>query len=378
MKKELELWDLSETKTYVKLKKDVISEFFNYAIRLAGSESKLAHKIGIKKIGNIWYYKTISGFVPLHLIEKIINILPDDKRIELKKKIEDNVKELRYGYGRAKSIKNPKLPIRFSPALFRILGHLIGDGGIRATKGDYPVYYTNKCYTLVKQFKEDVLKILGDVDTYEYHNKNDSTVMVRYPSIVGIIFIKFFGYQVSDLKHIPEIISIADKESKVMFLRALMDDEGCVSSNRVCFGISNRSVIENVREMLNEFGIETGVIIKRDFKEKWKTHYQFGIFGRNDLQLFENIIGFDDPKKSGKLRELIEGYRNKRSHYKRGKIKSLIVRELENKDMNIYELSIKLNRKPSYRLREQLYKLERDKLIKSRIEKGRFKIYKKV
>jgi len=374
-KEEVNLWDLTEMKIYVKLKKEIICEFFDYAISLTGSESKLASALKMKKVYNIWYYKNISRFIPLRLITKIMNILPKEKKDEFKKRIEENLEELRYGYGLAKSIRNPKLPIKFSPILARIIGHVIGDGGIRMTKGDYPVYYTNKCDTLVNQFKEDIWGVFGDVDVYDYHNKNDGTRMVRFPSTVGIILINFFGSQVSSLKHVPEIILNSDKKSKAMFLRALFDDEGCVSSDRIHFGISNRDIIKKVGELLKEFGIRTGIITERKTTEKWKASYQFGIFGRVDICIFEQEIGFNHHEKKEKLRYLVESYNNKQIQYKKGEIRNLIIEKLKNNSMSIYELSKNLSRKPSHRLREQLYKLGRDKLIKSRTEKGRLKIY---
>ena len=373
--KQIELFDLSNERVYVKIQQSAINNFFSYAVKFAGSESKLAKLLGVKRIGNIWYYKNCKMFTPLQLIVQILNILPEEKRNELKKQIEQNLEEIRYGYGNAKSIKTPNFPIKFSTTLARICGHLTGDGGVRQTNGDYAVYYTNKCNFLVNQFKTDTIETFGNVDVYDYCNKRDGTRMVRFPSIVGLILNILFGPMVGDLKHTPDLILNSDKVSKILFLRALFDDEGCVSSKRVCLSVSNEGIIKESQIILKELGISTGKISSREATETWKQTYGFGVFGRKDLHLFFNIVSFDHPKKKAKLEKLIDKYKNKKEYYKKGEIRTLILDTLKTSPKNVYELAEDLNRKPSYRFREQLYKLEKCKMIKVKSIKRRMKIY---
>jgi len=355
----LNLWDLAKERVYIKIKKDVIKEFFDYAIKFAGSENKLAGLLGKNRICNIWEFKNSEMFVPLNLIANILNIMPLEKREELKNKIENNIEELRYGYGCAKSIKNPKLPIIFSPILARIAGHVAGDGGIGIKRG-YPVYYTNQCKSLTNEFKRDIIDVFGDVDAYEYYKDSDKTTMIRFPSIVGIMLMKILGSMIGELKHVPEVVLNSEKEAKSMFLRAIYDDEGCPSesSNRIAFGISNEQIARTVKEMLKEFGIRPGTITKEEATERWSANYQFGIFGRDDIRTFKNEIGFNHPEKKMKLNNFVKSYRYKQNRYKKGEIKSLILETINrNNRLNTCELAKKLNRKPSYRFREQLYKL---------------------
>ena len=371
----LNLWDLSEERVYVKIKNGVIKEFFNFAIKFAGSENKLARLLGKNRIGNIWEFKNDKALTPLNLIVNILNIIPPEKGEEFKNKIENNIEQLRYGYGCAKSIKNPKLPIIFSPVLARIAGHVTGDGGIGMRRG-YPVYYTNQCKSLTNEFKEDIIDVFGDVDAYEYYKDSDKTTMIRFPSIVGLILMKFLGPMVGELKHVPDVVLNSDNETKIMFLRAVYDDEGCPSesSNRITFGISNEQVANAVKEMLKEFGIRPGTITKGEATERWSANYQFGIFGRDDVRIFENEIGFNHPEKKIKLSNLVKSYEHKQNRYKNEEIKSLILETINrNNRLNTCELAKKLNRKPSYRFREQLYKLTNAGKIKTiTIKRTRF------
>lgn len=378
IKNKIDLWDLPNKRVYVKIEDSVIKTFFEYSTNFAGSEIKLANLLGIKRIGNIWYFKNGIFFTPLDLIMKILKKLPEEKRNEFVKNIEQNLEKLRFGYGNAKSIINPRLPIMFSLQLARIAGHLVGDGGIGMAKGSYPVYYTNRCDVLIEQFKKDMTEIFGDASVYDYHyrNKNDGLRMVRYPSIAGIILMDLFGPMIKGLKHVPSLVLESDKNSKSLFLRALFDDEGCVSSNRIVLGMSNKTIIEKVKKMLNEFGIETGKISKGKATERWKARYYLAIFGRNDIHLFAQKIGFDHPEKKEKLNYLLKSYENKVLHYKKGEMRKLILKILKNEGpLGVCELAKKLNRKPGHRLREHLRKLKKEGKVKVQPGRWNLKIY---
>lgn len=366
------LWDLAEERVYIKVKNDVIKDFVEYATNFAGGENKLARLLGKNRIYNIWEFKNSKRFASLGLMVNILNIIPLEKREEFKNKIENNIEELRYGYGKAKSIKNPKLPITSSPVLARTAGHLAGDGGIGLSKGDYPAYYTNQNKLLVKQFKEDVLDVFGDVYVYEYYKKSDKTTMVRFPSIVGIILMKFFGPMIGKLKHVPEVVLNADNESKRMFLRAIYDDEGCISesSNRVAFGVSNKQIAESVQRMLRDFGIRPGVITKRDATDKWEANYQFGITGKDILEFNKNI-GFSHEDKKHKLERYLQ---NRKFCHKKGEQGCLILNLLKNRSMTAREISKKLGIEISRNFRKQLFILQKSNKVNVRIVK-RMKLY---
>ena len=369
MLKQIELWDLYNKNIYVKIEKQIIKQFFeNY--------EKNNSKIKIK----IWAYKNQRYFTPLDTIIKILNLFPPEEEIKFKKLVESNIEELKFGSGKAKPIKNPRLPIKFSPELAKICGHLIGDGGIRLTKGDYAVHYTNKNPFLIEQFKQNILKTFGNIEPYYYEYKikdnNIDLKVIRFPSIIGIILMEFFGSMIKDTKKVPEIIMNSDKRSKSLFLQALYDDEGCISSNRIGICITNKEVIESIKKILEtEFLIQPTKITKRVHKG-WLDLYRLEIHGRKDIMLFSKEISFSHPKKKEKLKLFIKEYKNKNFYFRKGELKNLITNILKKRgNQSVYDIAKNLNIEPKRSLRRKLYLLEKDNIIKAIRNKNRIKIY---
>jgi len=367
---DLNLWDLVGERVYVKIRQPYIKNFLEYVVSFSGSESKLAKLLGRRKINNIWEIKEGKRLISLDLIISILNILLIYKREEFKNIIENNIEELRYGYGCTKPIKNPRFPIIFSPVLARIAGHVAGDGGIELS--GYAVYYTNQNKLLIEQFKKDIMNIFGDVGVYEYYKDSDNITMVRFSGIVGLILMKFFGPMVGKLKHVPEVVSNADKESKRMFLRAIYDDEGCISesSNRIAFGVSNKQMIESVHEMLKEFRLTPGVITQKEATDRWEASYQFGITGK-DMLTFSKTINFSHNEKKDKLEKYLQ---NRKFYRKKGEQERLILDVLKSGSMTAREISKKLGVDLSRSFRKQLFKLQKNNKVNFKIV-NRMKLY---
>lgn len=363
------IWDLPDEKIYVKLKNHCRRSFFNYAIELAGSINKLEKLVTTK---NLREYKEGIYFTPLRVIRRVLELFSIDKKNEFIDSIGESVEELRYGYRLAKSIKNPKLPFKFSLILSRIAGHLVGDGGVRIEKDDRTVYYANKSLILINQFKEDILTVFGEIEPYEFTDERDGTHIVKFPSIVGLILTIYFGPLVADLKSVPDLILNSNKNHKINFLKALFDDEASVSitERRIQFEMANELIVENVKKMLEGFGIRPGKTGKRREAKNHKMKYRFNICGKQDLEIFDKEIGFDHPKRKKRLETLLKNYQ--RIQYKRGEIRKLMFETLKkNGKTNVYELAKKLKRKPVFRFREQLRRLEKEGLIKSEIGRGK-------
>lgn len=253
-----------------------------------------------------------------------------------------------------------------------------GDGGIRFKNDDRTVYYSNNFLILIEQFKEDILKTFGEAGPYEF-DCGDGNYMIRFSNIVGLILTTFFGPLAGEFKHVPKLIISADKNCKALFLKALFDDEASVSVSeyKIEFEMANEAIVESVKKILEEFGIRPGKTGKRRKTKNHKMKYRFNICGKQDLEVFNEEIGFDHPEKKKKLEILLKSYQ--RIQYKRGEIRKLIVKTLKKtREMNIYELAKKLKRKPVFRFREQVRRLEKEGKIKSKLKKmgrTRIKIY---
>jgi len=368
LKTEVSLQDLSR-RVYIRLKEPFRIEFFNYVAERSGNMSKLAASFGITR-QYIHMYKKGVYSIPLRFVEKLLDICPKDKRSEILNKLQNNVEEIKLG-PTGKPIINPKLPIKFSPSLAQIAGHIIGDGGIRK---DLIVRYTNQCDFLHNQFRKDILTTLGDVRPSSYrHVDNKQTKTIVFPGVVGLILTKFLGKQRKKFKHIPEVILHSDKKSKSLFLRALFDDEGSViiAPYTISFKMANKRIIYTIKEMLAQFGIKTGKTIKIKGTQTRRARYQFYICGKTNLERFNSEICFDNPKQKEKLNLLLKKYWK----YQTEEFRNIVIKLLEeNGDMNFSELAKKLNRKTTSWLRKRLIKLEKEGIINTRMG-GRLKIY---
>ncbi|MDI6798543.1 MAG: LAGLIDADG family homing endonuclease [Candidatus Aenigmarchaeota archaeon] len=364
MKNEIQLWGLPPNKVYLKIKEQTRSRLFNFGAELTGNKTSLDNFLGLHRVHRR-IYETGKYFCPLWVIKKILSICPEKEKQELMSLLEKSIEELRKGYGdEAKSIKNPKLPIKFSPTLCQIIGHVIGDGGI---KKNYSVHYTNGSKILINQFKRDMREIFGDIEAYEF--EDEGIITINFPSIVGLMLSSLFRSNIREVKCIPPHLLKSNEECKALFLRALFDDEGSVSipKHTIEFVMANKIVVEDVKKMLKEFGIRPGKTGRRKEKEHHKIKYRFLITGSQDLKCFYEKINFDHPDKKERLRILIRSY--KKIFYKKGGIEKFMFKIIKKeKKMTVKELAKVLDRKPVGRFYQHLQKLKRKNLI--RINKG--------
>jgi len=262
---EINLWDLQNEKIKIRFKKEIRENFFSQVQKIFNNHKEISHYLGIS-LRRFYRLKSGKSSIPLIFVIKIfIKFLPKIK-IMYQKKIESNLEEIKFGNNpKAKSIKNPRFPIKFSLQLARVAAHIVGDGGIRRTDTDVTVYYANKNSSLIYQFKNDVHDIFGEIDIKEYEYKG--TTIVILPSIVGFVLTKFFGEQQNDMKHIPEIIFNSKKEIQAIFLRSLYDDEGSVlvKSNCILLKMTSKNIIEDCHKILKKFSIIAGNIKFKDF-----------------------------------------------------------------------------------------------------------------
>jgi len=357
---EINLWDLQNEKIKIRFKKEIRENFFSQVQKIFNNHKEISHYLGIS-LRRFYRLKSGKSSIPLIFVIKIfIKFLPKIK-IMYQKKIESNLEEIKFGNNpKAKSIKNPRFPIKFSLQLARVAAHIVGDGGIRRTDTDVTVYYANKNSSLIYQFKNDVHDIFGEIDIKEYEYKG--TTIVILPSIVGFVLTKFFGEQQNDMKHIPEIIFNSKKEIQAIFLRSLYDDEGSVlvKSNCILLKMTSKNIIEDCHKILKKFSIIAGNIKFKDFYNKKKT-YHFYISGKPDVEKFGKYINFEHDSKIKQLNNLLSNY--KKEGFKQGDTRERIFEHIQNNDgITVKKLSRKL-RIPSSAIRVHTRKMKHENRI---------------
>ncbi len=359
---KISLWNLSNEKIKIRINNEIRKKFFLEARKNFNNSQEISNYLEIP-LSRFYRFKSGRSTIPLIFIKKIINKFPQEVKVYFQRKIELNLDEIKFGYNpKAKPIKKPKFPIKFSVKLARISAHIVGDGGMRRSDRDMTVYYANKNKRLIIQFKNDIFDVFGKIDLKEYKYKG--TKILILPSIVGLILTKFIDEQQNEKKHLPEIIFNSDKKIQTAFLRAMYDDEGSVSitSNCILFKMTSKSVVEGCKELLKNFSINPGEIKFND-NNSGKRIYYFYLSGKPDLEKFQKYVNFEHSEKLRQLTKLLASY--KKVGFKWGETRQQIFSQIQTNDgITVKELSKKL-RIPKSAIRVHTRKMKNKGLIKA-------------
>jgi len=86
---------------------------------------------------------------------------------------------------------------------------------------------------------------------------------------------------------------------------------GYISSRAVFVSNTNKALLENIRAMLSEMGINSKLYLdtKAGVRRSTITSWKLAILGRDNLLRFRDRIGFSDAGKSGTLTAMLDSYR---------------------------------------------------------------------
>ena len=291
--REFHLWDVPDN-LFILLNKEANGKFFKRMYSIFGTQQEFAKFLGLWRQEVNKYHKQIlkaNGryypvYFPLRLFKKCLHIL--DK--EFLCYLEQNVSEIRVNVGL--SICNPKLPIKESEEVYRIVAHMIADGS--ASKGKTP-YYANTCKELREQFKKG-LKIFGNMKIYDRMPR--AVELVYFPKVVTDILAYLFDIQFTYPNRLPKLISNADKKFKKVFLQALFDDEGSISTG-LTIGIHDINIMEEIKLLINSLDIKTSKVMVHPYTHK-KDKVYLQIL-RSQYKKFQQEIGFSHPEKAKRL-----------------------------------------------------------------------------
>ena len=194
----------------------------------------------------------------------------------------------------------------------RIAGHLLGDGGIHIVKneGKYRIFYANKQKSLIKSFYQDTRVIFPDVKIYVRHREKEQKVSeVWLPTTASIILYSIFNMNNCKMRRVPKFVYDWHESYVGEFLRAIFDDEGYIypSKNLIAIALSNNKLLNDVKKLLKNIGINSNPI-KLTHNKKRSQMFYFYISGRENIMKFNEKVGFSHPTKSKKLEMLIFKY----------------------------------------------------------------------
>lgn len=197
----------------------------------------------------------------------------------------------------------------------RILGHILGDGGIHVIEreGKHRAFYVNNEQTLLDSFYHDIKHIFGEVQIYHRARKNHGDE-IWLPTSIGFIIYSILNYKkLNKKKRIPSwIFNINNRALLGVFLQALYDDEGYIypKKNMIVIAQKSKDLINDIRKIVIKLGIEPNQLLIQKSKERTLMNY-FSITHKNNIKKFNSFIGFMHPIKKHKLKMLMNKYKEK-------------------------------------------------------------------
>mgnify|MGYP005858313645 CR=1 FL=1 len=204
------------------------------------------------------------------------------------------------------------IEIKLNDSLGRILGHILGDGGIHVKKTErkYRVFYVNNEERLLDRFKLDVENVFGGKSLYFRKRKSHGDEIWLFSSL-GFVLYRLLDYDKHINKRVPLLIKNSeDKRFIGSFLQALYDDDGFLYSDKKMIVISlvNQNLLNDIRRLIIKLGIKPNKVLIHESKNRSRMYY-FSITGRENIVCFKKRIGFMHPVKKDKLNRLLESYK---------------------------------------------------------------------
>ena len=280
-------------------------------------------------------------------------------------------------------IKNPKLPFDFNNregAYF--LSAIFFDGGI---DNQLKPHYGNLDLSMRKNIVKCAKSIFGEINSKEVNFERGA--FVRFPKTIGIIlnhcFCLGFGNKIYCDNKIPEFVFELSKNAKSCFLRQAFDDDGSVSVNKKMIRIvgvknvkkehfhkndTNFNLLAGIRSLLNDFKIRpNSLLIEKSFSnmgyrragEFYRHIFTFSITGKENLERFYNLIGFNIPYKMKRLDSLLKSYKS--IQLRKGEIYNIALDECRKLERYITISSLAKSIKRSYRQTARIVKLLEEK-----------------
>jgi len=287
---------------------------------------KLGMKPNVKDKKNITIYSWLkyNKTIPLKILLKILEL--SNKNLA---KIEPKINSIKINYAGAEI--SPKFPIKINKKLGSVVGHILGDGSIDSKHTQ--VSFSNSNKELLKEFERNMLEVFGvkpriwmqKTATFEGKTrwekrlniidelKENRSCSLFYPKICGLILNSIFdNFAIGKNKTITKKIITLNKDFKAGLIRAFYDDEGSISKGgkNIRLFQDKKDILESFRSLLKEFKIKPNDI-KTYFKRN-KERYYFDIYRKSNFIKFQKEIGFTNPKKKERLKQLtiIKNFKN--------------------------------------------------------------------
>ncbi len=338
--REFHITDLPDDRIFVLLEEKFHKEFFNFIRKHKFKEFNLKYFNNRLNVHTFKQWKNKKHFTPLWFVVKIHQKFSDIFPLY---QIESNIKAYR-GPSASTIIKNPALPLVEDSRLLKILAHTLGDGhisgafGTNLPKGKSHSEYRNFSKELLDSFRKD-LTAFGKVNSAIDYNHGH----VIIPNLIGYILKHIYQINFDTFNsRLPTEIYSLNEKIVASFLRSFADDEAHVFDSSIEFYSANKDLLEDILTLIKlrfpQIRIST---IKINNSVGKNPKYSFSILNQS-LNYYNNLIGFDCPKKTKDLLFAIERRKRWHTFRKTQDTQSMILKSLQEEEKTAKELSREL------------------------------------
>ncbi len=246
-----------------------------------------------------------SGFSSWAIAKKFntyhSNILYHLKKLNIKRRNRSSAAKEGVKSGRIK-IKKNEIPknLKLNNDLSYIFGVLAGDGYMdyNPQRRAYHIGLSAVDKEFVEKFKESSFNFFKIKSSWEFRKsrkkKWSAQYITRLCSKEACDFINSIGQFKKENWKIPSIINNADIKIKCAFLGGFFDSEGEIDKKigRIGATSMNLNGLEEIKRMLENFGIRNTIIKKKDIRPNTHQKYVLRIHDKKSIKSFYELIGF--------------------------------------------------------------------------------------
>lgn len=231
--------------------------------------------------------------------------------------LEKNVSAIR-GYGRSGILRNPRLPIRESNHLVRLIVHMIGDGSLTEEYGTSKCpQYSNRNAFLRNQFLYTISEVFGDVSNCircYIDRSNESRSYIAFSKWIGYLL----RYWYPDARFdevsgsLPSAFFTLPLELKAEIVRTFGDDDGHVGAHGIRFTSGGATILEQMRELIVELMEVTlapdecaQLMVSVGEVKAVRSYFILDVY-RPMYAWYAEYIGFTHPDRAERLRFQLE------------------------------------------------------------------------
>ncbi|MBT3721397.1 hypothetical protein HN789_06915 [archaeon] len=344
---------------YLVINKSFRDSFFDVLSNKIGGTTILSRKLGVGS-ETVRRWKVGDRTFPNWALLQLNNLLRKEKfSVEV---IEKNIEIFR-GESSSYRIIDLVFPLVEDERLIRILTHLMCDGYSGGSK--HLPTYVNTEKELIKLFVND-LSVFGNVSVSIRKRKtpkgNKHYYSVEFPRIFKHILKEIYQSEFyAKTARLPKHFFNLNEKLSSEIIKCFGDDEGSVRESSITFGLSNRYLLEDFRNILVKNLRMNDKLISEVKKVPEKTFYNFQV-NRNLLKKYYDLIGFNHPDKRKRLEFILSRESRSGNKYPKGVAKQKIVDLLAEKPSSAISLGMKVGIKPK-NIRFHLNNLKKENKI---------------